>query len=54
MGQAGFNAGFYFEAVTFKKSINLFEHMDIAESIYEGVVESYTKNLTRKYANSAG
>ena len=26
------------ETVSFKKSVNLFEHMDIAGSIYEGLV----------------
>ena len=30
--------GFYCESVTFKKAVNMFERMEIAESIYEGVV----------------
>ena len=29
--------------MSFKKEINLFEHMGIAESIYQGLVELYTK-----------
>ena len=33
--------GFGFEAVHFKKSINMFERMEISENIYEGVVERY-------------
>ena len=33
------------EYITFNKTINMFEHMEIAESIYKGVVEySYFKN----------
>ena len=31
--------GFDCECITFKKSVNMFERMEIAESIYEGVVE---------------
>ena len=31
--------GFDFEFITFKESVNMFEPMEIAESIYEGVVE---------------
>ena len=32
--------------ITFKKAVNMFEHMDITEYIYEGVVEpSYNKIL---------
>ena len=31
--------GFDFEFITFKKAVNMFERMDISESIYEGVVE---------------
>ena len=32
----------------------MFEHMEIAESIYEGVVEpSYLKKTTMSYANRA-
>ena len=32
----------------------MFEHMDISESIYEGVVESSFKKPTRADANRAG
>ena len=39
---------FYFEAVTFKKAINLFEIMEIAENIYEGVLEPYYKTKTTR------
>ena len=36
--------GFDCESVTFKKYFNMFEHMEISKSIYEGVVEhSYKK-----------
>ena len=31
--------GFDFESITFKRVVNMFERMEIAESIYEGVVE---------------
>ena len=31
--------GFYCESITFKKAVNMFEHMEIVESIYEGIVE---------------
>ena len=35
---------FYCESITFDKSINMFEHMEIMESIFEDVVEpSYEK-----------
>ena len=33
--------GFYFETVTCKQVINIFEIMEIAEGIYEGVVDPY-------------
>ena len=34
--------GFYCKSITFKKSVNMFEHMDIDGSIYEGeVLPSY-------------
>ena len=36
--------GFYWEYITFKNAVNMFEHMEITESIYKGVVEpSYKK-----------
>ena len=28
--------GFGCESITFKKSVNMFDHMEIAESIYKG------------------
>ena len=31
--------GFDCESITFKKAVNMFERMEIFESIYEGVVE---------------
>ena len=46
--------GFECESITFKKSVNMFEHMEISESIYEGVVEPYYKRNTRTDANRAG
>ena len=30
--------GFYCESITFKKAVNLFDRMEISESIYKGVV----------------
>ena len=46
--------GFDFESITFKKAVNMFEHMEIAESIYEGVVELSYKKPPRAYSNRAG
>ena len=40
-GKKDFLQGFYFEAVTFKKEINMFERLDIVEYIYEGVAEPF-------------
>ena len=37
---------FDFESVTFKKTINMFKHMEISENIFEGVVEHYYKSKT--------
>ena len=37
--------GFDCESITLKKVVNMFEHMEIAESIYEGVVEPSYKNI---------
>ena len=31
--------GFYCEYISFKKSVNMFERMEITGSIYKGVVE---------------
>ena len=45
--------GFYVKTVTFKKVINMFQQMDIAEKIYEGVVEPF-KTLTNADANRSG
>ena len=39
--------GFYCETIYFKKSVNMFENMEIAESIYEGVVKPSYKKTTR-------
>ena len=36
------------------KKLNMFEHMKIAESIYEVVVEPSYKKTTRKDANRSG
>ena len=33
------------ESITFKKAVNMFESMEIDESIYEGVIEPSYKNL---------
>ena len=37
--------GFDCESITFKAALNIFERMEIAESIYEGVVEPSYKNI---------
>ena len=37
--------GFDCKAITFEKDVNMFEPMEIAESIYEGVVEPSNKKL---------
>ena len=36
--------GFYCESITLKY-VNMFEHMEITEYIYEGVVETSYKNI---------
>ena len=46
--------GFDCESITFKKDVNMFECMKIAESIYEFVVETYHKKPTQVDANRAG
>ena len=46
--------GFDFEYITFNKSINMFKHMEIAEYIYEGVLETFYKQSTRSDATRAG
>ena len=46
--------GFYCEYISFKKYVNMFEQMDIAESIYKSIVEPSYKKSTREYSNHAG
>ena len=41
------------ESITFKADVNMFERMEIAESIYEGVVEPSHKKPYREDSNSA-
>ena len=41
------------ESITFMKSVTMFEYMEIAENIYEGVVELSYKKPTRADANRA-
>ena len=36
---------FDWKSILFKKAVNIFEHMEIAESIYEDLVETSYKNL---------
>ena len=43
--------GFDCEYITFKIAVNMFESMDISESIYEGVVEPSDKKPTWADAN---
>ena len=48
-GEGRIMCRFYFEAVAFKQAIDMFEHMEIAGNIYEGVVEpSYKTKTTRE------
>ena len=42
------------KSITFKKDVNMLEHMEIAESTYEGVVEYYDTNSTREDATYDG
>ena len=35
--------GFYFEVVTFKQSIKMFEKIEIADNIFEGILDPYYK-----------
>ena len=46
--------GFYCESSNFKKEVNIFKRVEIAESIYEGVVEPSHKNPISADATSAG
>ena len=45
---------FDFESITIKAAVNMFEWMEIAESIYEGAVEFSYRKRTRWYYNRAG
>ena len=40
--------GFDWKSITLKKSVNVFERMDIAEYIYKSVLEYYYKKLLGK------
>ena len=42
------------EFIIFEKYLNMFEHMEIEEYIYEGVVEHSYKKPTRAGSNRAG
>ena len=42
------------EYITFKKAVHMFECMEIAESLYEGVVEHSYKQYTRADCNRSG
>ena len=46
--------GFDCESTLFKKAVNMFEHMKIAESIYEYVVYPYDTKPTRAESNRFG
>ena len=46
--------GFGCRSISFKEDINIFERMEIAESIYIDVVEPSYKKPTREDANLAG
>ena len=46
--------GFDCEFITFFKAVNMFQRVEIAESIYEGVVENSYKKHTRSDSNCAG
>ena len=46
--------GFDCWSTTFKKAVNMFDRMEISESIYEGVVEPSYKKPTRADYNCAG
>ena len=43
--------GFDCVSITLKKSVNMFECMEISEYIYEGVVEPYYKKPLGKIPN---
>ena len=46
--------GFGCESILFKKAISVFGSMEIAESIYEGVVEPSYKKYTWAYSKRYG
>ena len=46
--------GFDCETISLKKYVNMFERMEIAESIYEGVVTTSNKKTNREEANHTG
>ena len=46
--------GFDYESILFKKDVNMFERMEVVESIYEGVVEPSYKKPTLVDANRFG
>ena len=46
--------GFYYESITLKKYGNMFEHIDISEYIYYGIVEPSYKQFTRSDATRVG
>ena len=46
--------GFDCENISFKRSVNLFERMEIAEIIYEGAATPSYKKTTRKESNRTG
>ena len=43
-----------FDSISFKKSINMYERMEIAESIDKGVVTPSYKKATRAESNCTG
>ena len=45
--------GFDCESITFKKAVNMFESMEISESIYEVVLEPSYKKHTQSDSNHA-
>ena len=46
--------GFDCEYILFKKAVNMFEQMDISESIYKGTLKTYHKKPIWVDSNSAG
>ena len=46
--------GFDCEYISLKKYFNMFDQMEVAESIYEGVVELSYKKISRKDTNRSG